>query len=49
MNKIKSDEKEKAFELKMKEREMNIVNKENKAAEEEKKLLGRKSYLLDKE
>ena len=33
----------------MKEREMVVNNKENKVAEEDKKLLGRKAYFLDKE
>ena len=33
----------------MKEREMVVTNKENKVAKEDKKLLGRKAYLLDKE
>ena len=46
---MKSDEKEKVFELKIKEREVIVIDKENKLAEEDKKLLGRKAYLIDKE
>ena len=49
VNKVKSDEKEKPFELQMKERTMVVTNKENKVAEEDTKLVGRKAYLLDKE
>ena len=40
---------EKALELKIREWDMIVVNRENKVAEEDKKLLGRKVYLLDKE
>ena len=49
VNKVKSNEKENWFELQMKEREMVVTNTENKVAEKDKKLLGRKAYLLDKE
>ena len=49
VNKVESDEREKLFEVQMNEREMVVTNIENKVSEEDKKLIGRKAYLLDKE
>ena len=46
MNKVKSNEKENLFELQMKEREMVVTNTENKVTEKDKKLLGRKAFML---
>ena len=49
VNKVQSDEKEKSFELQMKEREMVVNNKKNKVTKEDKKHSERKAYLVDKE
>ena len=47
--KMKNDEMDKAYALKIKEGEMTVLNTENKLAKENMKLPERKTYLLDKE
>ena len=45
---MKTDKDNKAFQPKMTEREIILVNKENKVADESKKLVGRKAKVLNK-